>query len=202
MSRAILLEMIQPAKRAATYQDVIDAPENMVAEIIGGELFLQPRPAMPHAEAASVLGMLVGAPFRLGRGGPGGWWIQYEPELHLGPHVLVPDLAGWRRDAHPDLDLGGPYTAIAPDWACEVVSPSTQRKDRIRKLPIYAEHGVAHAWLLDPLLATLEVYRLRDGHYSLIATHEGAVTVRAEPFDAVELDLSELWLPDNAAPAR
>jgi Uma2 family endonuclease len=186
--------MVHPAKRLATYQDVIDAPENMVAELIDGELFLQPRPAAPHAEAASVLGMLIGTPFRLGRGGPGGWWIQDEPELHLDRHVLVPDLAGWRRDLHPDLDRTVAYYEIAPQWVCEVISPSTQRKDRIKKLPIYADHGVLHAWLVDPLLATLEVYRLREGLWSLIAAHEGAVVVRAEPFEAVELDLSELWV--------
>jgi Uma2 family endonuclease len=192
--RGTLVRMRGPAKRLATDQDVIDAPENSVAELIDDELFLEPRPAGPHIEAASVLGMLIGPPFRLGRGGPGGWWIQDEPELHLGRHVVVPDLAGWRRDLHPDLDRSVAHSAIAPQWVCEVMSPSTQRKDRIKKLPLYAAHGVLHAWLVDPLLATLEVYRLRDGHWSLIAAHEGAVTIRAEPFEAVELALGELWV--------
>ncbi|MCA9551866.1 MAG: Uma2 family endonuclease, partial [Myxococcales bacterium] len=152
--------MIRPARRSATYQDVLDAPEHMVAELIEGELYLQPRPAQPHAEAASVLAMLLGPPFRLGRGGPGGWRIQYEPELHLGAHVLVPDLAGWQVEAVPEVDLTKAFVEASPQWICEVLSPSTRRIDRIKKLPIYAEHGVAHAWLLDPLARTLEVYRL------------------------------------------
>lgn len=187
--------MIRPARRSATYQDVLDAPEHMVAELIEGELYLQPRPAQPHAEATSVLGMLLGPPFRLGRGGPGGWRIQDEPELHLGAHVLVPDLAGWRVEAVPEVDLTKAFVEAGPQWICEVLSPSTRRIDRIKKLPIYAEHGVAHAWLLDPLARTLEVYRLEGGRWSLVGGYEEDAVIRAEPFDAVELPLGELWLP-------
>ena len=192
--------MIRPARRSATYQDVLDAPEHMVAELMDGELYLQPRPAQPHAEAASVLAMLLGPPFRLGRGGPGGWRIQYEPELHLGAHVLVPDLAGWRVEVVPEVDLTKAFVETSPQWVCEVLSPSTQRIDRIRKLPIFAEHGVAHAWLLDPLARTLEVFRLEGGHWSLVGGYEEDEVVRAEPFDAVELPLRELWLPGATEP--
>lgn len=197
----MLEPMILPSKRGATYQDVIDAPEDMVAELIGGELFLQPRAAMRHAEAASVLGMMIGPPFRLGRGGPGGWWIQHEPELHIGEDVLVPDLAGWRRDLSPgfEVELQAAYATTPPQWVCEVLSPSTQGKDRIKKLPLYAAHGVSHAWLLDPLARSLEVFRLEHGRWSVLSTHAGAVSVRAEPFDAVEVDLGELWcVPEGA----
>ncbi len=186
--------MIRPARRPATYQDVIDAPENMVAELIDGALYLQPRPAKPHAEAASVLGMLIGPPFRLGRGGPGGWWIQDEPELHFGDDVLVPDLAGWRRTAMAEIDLQQAFYTEAPQWVCEVLSPSTAGKDRVKKLPKYGAAGVEHAWLVDPVQRTLEVFRFEGGRWSLILTHEGGGAVAAAPFDAVPIDLSELWI--------
>lgn len=184
-----------PAKAHATYEDVLRAPAHMVAELIGGDLFLQPRPALTHGEAASVLGMLLGPPFRLGRGGPGGWVLQFEPELHLGPEVLVPDLAGWRLEAHPELDLSLAFASVAPDWVCEVLSPSTQGMDRVRKLPLYGEHGVRYAWLVDPLAQTLEVYERRAGAWFVRAAHEGAATVRAEPFEAVAFELADLWGP-------
>ena len=175
----------------------------MVAELIRGQLFLQPRPANPHAEAASVLGMLIGPPFRLGRDGPGGWWIQDEPELHLGDDVLVPDLAGWRRDVVPDLELSAKYYTSVPQWVCEVLSPSTMGLDRIRKLPIYAASGVTHAWFIDPLTRTLEIFeRTEHGHMSLVFTldagEEDATALRVVPFDAVALDLTELWGGDDA----
>ena len=182
----------------ATYQDVLDAPENMVAELIDGELFLQPRPAQPHTEAASVLGGLLVAAFRLGVTGPGGWRIQYEPELHLGPQVLVPDLAGWRI-ADADVDLHAAYVECPPVFVCEVLSPSTRRLDRHRKLPIYARFGVAWAWLLDPIECTLEVFERRDDGWRPVAAHEGSGTVRVPPFDAIDLPLAELW-PSGGAP--
>jgi Uma2 family endonuclease len=190
--------VIRPARKDATYQDVIDAPEHMVAELIDGELYLQPRPAKPHAEAASVLGMLIGAPFRLGRGGPGGWWIQDEPELHLGGDVLVPDLAGWRRERMPEIDVQQAFYAEAPQWVCEVLSPSTMGVDRVKKLPKYGAAGVEHAWLVEPVARTLEVFRLEGGRWSLVFTHHGPGEVRAEPFEAVDLYLGELWLQPEA----
>jgi len=186
--------MVEPGPRQrATYQDVIDAPEHHVAQIVDGELFVHPRPAQPHAEVTSVLGMLIGTPFRLGRGGPGGWIIQYEPELHLGADVLVPDLAGWRRTDHPDHDLSAAYVSAAPTWVCEVLSPSTQRLDRVRKLPVYAEAEVAFAWIVHPTDKTLEVFMLERGRWTLAQTHEGEAVVEAPPFEAVALDLGELW---------
>jgi len=82
----------------ATYQDVLEAPEHLVAEIVNGILHTHPRPAMPHARAASVLLRRIGGPFDYDVGDPGGWWIVREPELHLGEEIVVPNLAGWRRE--------------------------------------------------------------------------------------------------------
>lgn len=185
--------MADPAKRRATYQDILDAPEHLVAEILDGDLSLMPRPAKPHAAAATALGEELGPPFKRGRGGPGGWILLFEPEIHLGADVLVPDLAGWRRERLPVLSNEEPYFTLAPDWACEVLSQATEAIDRGRKLRIYAREQVSHVWLVNPLARTLEVLR-RDGvEWRIRAVHAEDAKVRAEPFDAIELDLSILW---------
>jgi Uma2 family endonuclease len=181
-----------PAFRRATYEEVLSAPPNRVAELIHGVLHIQPRPGGPHARAATVLGEELGPPFNRGRGGPGGWILLDEPELHLGEHVVVPDLAGWRRERMPVIrDV--PFFTLAPDWVCEVLSKSTTKTDRAEKLPIYAEHGVPHAWLVDPLARTLDALRLENGRWSIIATHADDARVRIEPFDSIELELGALW---------
>lgn len=186
--------MARAAKGTATYGDLLKVPEHLVAEIVDGELFTSPRPALRHATASSALGALLGPAFMFGRGGPGGWWILDEPELHLGADVLVPDLGGWRRERMPEVPDEA-WCDIAPDWVCEVVSPSTGRLDRVRKMPKYAMHGVSHLWLVDPGVRTLEVYRLEQGRWSLVATHgdDDVSLIRAEPFDAIALDLRLLW---------
>jgi Uma2 family endonuclease len=181
-----------PKPKRATYQDVLDAPEHQVAEIVDGELFLSPRPAGPHTRVASLLGGDLMGPFDRGRGGPGGWIILDEPELHLGDDILVPDLAGWRRDRLPGIGNVA-YFTVTPDWICEVLSPSTRRLDRILKLPIYASAGVRNAWLIDPIDRSLEVFRLHEGKWIAIATHQERARVRIEPFEAIELDLSSWW---------
>jgi Uma2 family endonuclease len=184
--------MAAPKPRRATYQDILDAPEHEVAEIIDGELFLSPRPAPRHSVAASALGEELGPPFKRGRGGPGGWMILDEPELHLDPDVLVPDLGGWRLERMPAI-ADEPYFTVVPDWVAEVLSPSTERVDRTRKLAIYARAGVRHVWLVHPIHRSLEVLRLHEGSWLLVAVHRDDQRVRAEPFDAIELDLSILW---------
>lgn len=180
-----------PQEIEAAFQAV---PPEMVAEILDGELIVQPRPATPHAGATSALGEELGPPFKRGRGGPGGWIILDEPELHLGPKPdkVVPDLAGWRRERMPELPHAAAIT-LAPDWVCEALSDSTARHDRGRKSRIYAREGVGHLWLMDPIAQTLEVYRLLDGHWLQVDVFEDDAKVRAEPFDAIELDLSALW---------
>lgn len=182
------------AKRRATLADLEAVPDHLVAEIIDGTLYTSPRPAAIHARAASRIGISVGGPFDAGINGPGGWVILDEPELHLGPvpDVLVPDLAGWRRERLPRIpDVAA--IELAPDWICEVPSVSTAAIDRAQKMPIYARARVAHAWLLDPALQTLEVFRLDGETWRLLATHIADARVRAEPFEAVELDLARLW---------
>lgn len=178
--------------RPATYQDLLDLPDHVVGEILGGELHVTPRPAIRHANAGSVLGGGLNSAFHQGRGGPGGWWILDEPELHLAEDVVVPDLAGWRRERLPHLPDEA-YLMLAPDWVCEILSPSTERIDRLKKLRIYAREGVAHAWLVNPEARTLEVLGLDGGRWVLLATHGDEEVVRAEPFDAVEIELGRLW---------
>lgn len=184
--------MALPQKRRATYDDLLAVPDTLVAEIIDGELITSPRPAARHTRTSSRLGIHLGGPFDSGIGGPGGWVILDEPELHLGGDVIVPDLAGWRRERMPKI----PNTAafdLAPDWVCEVLSPSTEPVDRANKMPIYAREGILHAWLINPTGRTLEAYHLRDGAWTLLATYKGDVRARIEPFDAIEIDLSVLW---------
>lgn len=179
-------------KPRATYEDLLKVPDHKVAEIVDGELYVSPRPAAPHALATSVLGANLSVPFHQGRGGPGGWWIVDEPELHFGEDVLVPDLAGWRRERMPQFPKAAFFT-LAPDWLCEVLSPSTERLDRARKLGVYAREGVANVWLVNPDSRTLEVYRRSATNWVLLATQASDALVRAEPFDAIELDLLPLW---------
>ncbi|AFE03844.1 hypothetical protein COCOR_01060 [Corallococcus coralloides DSM 2259] len=179
-------------KKPATYADLEALPEHVVGEIVAGELYASPRPAARHASAAIRLSSeLVGA-FQRGRGGPGGWVFLGEQELHLQQDVLVPDIAGWRLERMPDVPESAAMS-LAPDWVCEVLSPSTRKLDREAKLPVYAREGVRHVWLMDPRTRTLEVFGLRDGRYEALLTHVGVAPVRAEPFDAVELDLEFIW---------
>ncbi|MBA3324809.1 MAG: Uma2 family endonuclease [Rhodobacteraceae bacterium] len=185
-----------PLKRSATYQDVLDAPENMIAEIIRGALHLQPRPASRHGRAASALGAKIGAPFDFDEGGPGGWWILDEPELHFGDDVLVPDIAGWRRERMPEFLIVAAFT-LAPDWVCEVLSPGTRRRDLTDKREIYREQGVGWLWFVDPEARTLEVFARSDAAWVLVAALGGEVDVRIAPFDAIVFPLSALWPPSE-----
>jgi hypothetical protein len=176
----------------ATYQDVLDAPPHKVAELVDGALHVHPRPALPHAFAGSSLGVELGGPFQKGRGGPGGWWIIYEPEVHLAADVLVPDVAGWRKERMPVFP-DAPWTDLAPDWVCEVLSPGTRRFDLTDKRRVYARSGVAHLWMIDPEARTFEAFALQDDAWVLVAALKEDDEVRVPPFDAISFPLSELW---------
>ena len=180
--------------RQATYQDVLDAPPNKVAEVVHGALYTHPRPAMRHAWASSGLGSKLVEPFNFGRGGPGGWWIVDEPELHLGDDIVVPDLAGWRHTRMPEFPDTA-YCEMAPDWVCEVLSPSTRSLDRGAKQSIYARENTAHLWFVDPDARKLEVFELREGRWLLLKALAGNAPVSLPPFDAITFALGDLWPP-------
>ncbi|HVY49285.1 MAG TPA: Uma2 family endonuclease [Minicystis sp.] len=181
-------------RRQALYAEYTAVPPHLRAEIVRGTLYVMPRPAPRHANASSAIGGELYGPFQRGRGGPGGWWILDEPELHLDVlEPVVPDLAGWRVERMPSLPDTAYFTLI-PDWVCEVLSKSTEALDRNEKLPLYAERGVRHVWLVDPIAKTLEVHTLGDaGRWREVRLHQGEGRVRAVPFDAIELDLAALW---------
>lgn len=186
--------MADPVRRRGTYDDVLRAPEFLLAEVADGEMHLRPRPAIDAARARTRLGVLLGTAFDLGRGGPGGWVLLDEPELHLGlrPDVVVPDLAGWRRARMPKLPSTAHLT-LAPDWVCEVISADSADFDRGTKQPVYAREGVGIAWFVDPARQLLEVVRLEVGSESAVATFRGNDVVCAEPFEAIEVELGALW---------
>jgi Uma2 family endonuclease len=187
-------------KRRATYQDVLDAPEHMIAEIINGELRLTTRPGGPATAVNSNAYGELFAPFGRGRGGPGGWILLFEPELHMGDEILVPDLAGWRRKRMKMVPDAAFFT-VAPDWVCEVLSKSTEKTDRAEKLAIYAKFGVKHAWLIHPRQRTLEALRLREGKWLTLGVYKDFDRAKIEPFDAIEFDLGALWT-DVPLPTR
>lgn len=184
--------MSTPADRYATYEDLCRVPGHLVAQIIHGQLITLPRPAPRHAMATSIMGGKLVPIYHEGRNGPGGWWILDEPELHLGLDILVPDLAGWRRERMPTLPDKA-YFDLVPDWVCEVLSLSTAQMDRVDKLAIYATHGVAHAWLLDPDVETLEVLALQEGHWYLERAYKSADEVCAPPFEELSFSLASFW---------
>ena len=182
-----------PVKPPATYEDLVALPSHLIGEIVDGELIAGPRPAMPHAFASSLLGAdLIGTFGRSGGDRPGGWAFLDEPELHLVGQVMVPDIAGWRRERMPQVPAVA-FLELAPDWVCEVHSPSTIALDRTRNTHHYARAGVGHLWFLDPGPQTLEVFRLEGGGWRLVASVAGNEKIRAEPFEALELDLTGVW---------
>jgi Uma2 family endonuclease len=196
--RRIEVTMAELAEHTATYEDLLAVPEHLVAEILFGRLVTRPRPAPRHSAAASALGSALGPPFQFGSGGPGGWIFMVEPELHLGPHVAVPDLAAWRRERLPALPENA-WIDVAPDWICEVLSPSTEHYDRGDKRTIYADAGVGHVWHVDPVLKMLEVFELRERKWLLFGVFHDDASVSAPPFTQPGFSLGLLWPFDAPA---
>jgi Uma2 family endonuclease len=185
--------MLKPRAPPATYSDIEALPSNLVGEILYGALHAHPRPSPRHGVAAGELQAELTNPFRRGRGGPGGWIFIVEPELHLGPHVVVPDVAGWRRERLTPFPATS-FIETAPNWLAEILSPSTQAIDRTDKLAIYAEFGVGHCWYVDPLAQTLEVLELTSGKWLLAAAFKNADLVAAAPFASHTFSLDVLWV--------
>ncbi|MFZ5481773.1 MAG: Uma2 family endonuclease [Myxococcota bacterium] len=179
------------ARRKATYEDLLKLPDHVVGEIVNGELVVSPRPAARHAKSATRMAASL-RDFD-GDEPPGGWWLLLEPELHFDEDVVVPDLAGWRRERMPEMPDVPAFT-LAPDWICEVLSPRNTRHDRIAKMEVYLREEVGHAWLVDPIAETLEVYRRHGGAWLQIGRHAGDAKVRAEPFEVEEIDIGRWWL--------
>ena len=190
--------MADASHKPATYADLEAVPRHLVAEILFGALVTHPRPVRRHGAAASVLGMAIGNPFQLKIGGPGGWIFLGEPELHFGPNVLVPDIGGWRIE-HVTEPADKAYFEVAPDWACEVISPSTEKYDKGAKRQIYALYGVQHLWFVDPRARTLEVFERCDRNWLLTHIFFDAEDVCAPPFSAITFSLGLLWPFDPPA---
>ena len=188
------MSAVHSPKPSPLYERLLALPEHLTGEIIGGELHTQPRPTGRHINAELGLGSILRLSFHKGQGGPGGWWIEAEPEIHFvrDTVVVVPDLAGWRRERMAAIPEDHRFE-VAPDWVCEILSPATAQKDRARKLPLYAERKVAHAWLVDPLARTLEAYALREEGWLLLATLKDDDPVSLPPFDAIRFSLADLW---------
>jgi Uma2 family endonuclease len=185
---------MQHAYKQALYEQLEALPEGLTGEILNGQLHTQPRPAGPHARTEVELAYDLVGSYGRGRGGPGGWWILVETEIHFitDREVAVPDLAGWRRERMPQIPEGHRFE-IVPDWICEILSPSTASKDREVKMPIYAHYGVAYAWLVDPKRRSLEAFALEESEWRLLATASGTETISVAPFDALPLDLGNRW---------
>ena len=188
-------QLADPSPPRATYTDIENAPPGTVAEIVDGALYLQAQPAPPHGDVQDGLIELLRPPFQRGRGGPGGWWVRSEPELHVPGtgDVLVPDLGGWRQERLPEFPATWRELKVMPDWVCEILSPSTRSLDLIRKRPAYGAAGIPWLWLIDPLARTLEVFRNRDGEWSVVGAYEGEADAAVPPFEAVPLSMQEVW---------
>lgn len=186
--------MAKAPRLKTLYEKLEELPEGLNGEILDGQLYTEPRPKPDHAVAASNLGAELIGPYSRGRNGPGGWWIIDEPEIHFvhKTEVVVPDLGGWRRERLPKLPRRGHF-ATPPDWLCEVLSPSTRSKDREIKMPLFARYGVQYVWLIDPKIYTVETYELRGAELVLTGTYGPTSSLTAAPFEAVRLQVAELW---------
>ncbi|WP_426735527.1 Uma2 family endonuclease [Myxococcus faecalis] len=176
----------------ATLADLEALPEGVVGEIIEGTLYVHAQPRAGHMDTLGGLFAALRGPFQQGRGGPGGWWIQVEPGIRLeGSPEFIPDVAGWRKDRVARIPTGS--WLVAPDWACEVLSPSTRAYDLRIKRPFYARIGIKHLWFIDLDARTLLVSELREGQWVEVGTYCDDDIVRVHPFEDLELRLDELW---------
>jgi Uma2 family endonuclease len=183
------MSLLKP--KSAIYADIEALPPNVVGEILFGSLVTHPRPARRHAAAASRMGGILNPPFGVGGGDLDDWLVLDEPELHLGPHVVVPDLAGWRKAKLAGGE--GAWFDEVPDWVCEILSPSTQQYDVGPKRRIYATFSVSHLWHIDPVGKSLEVFQHQQTSWLLTHTFVGYEEVSAPPFESIRFSLGLLW---------
>lgn len=191
--------MVPMGKVPLRGQDALDAvaavDDRLVAEVLAGELHTFPRPRARHAVTGTRLAAILGPAFDGGGPNSTDWVLLNEPELHLGdgPDIVVPDQAGWRRERMPKVPDVAAFT-LAPDWVCEVLSPSTERIDRGKKLAIYLRERVGHLWFVAPDTELLEVYTLDGDSYRLSGTWSQDDVVNAPPFESLDLPLTRLWI--------
>ena len=193
--------MPDAAPRLATYEDLLALPEDVRAEIFGGQVVTAPAPLPKHSKAQGAIRSFIGRPFDDddGHGGPGGWWIFVEVDIALGPHDIVrPDLAGWRRERLVEPGEQRPIT-VTPDWVCEILSPSTAARDRVQKRKLYAERGLRHYWIVDVDARTIEAFALETGRWVLAGCYDDECTAAIPPFEAVKLEVGRLFLPRTGA---
>ena len=157
------------------------------------ELVTRVRSTGKHILTASNIGAEYYGPYQKGRAGPGGWWILREPEVHLKLNevVVVPDLVGWRKSRMPHIPDTHKFT-VAPDWVCEILSPSTTCVDREIKKPLYAHYGVKFLWIIDPLAVILETFELHGADWQSTGMFKGDSIVCAAPFEEKSVNLTSL----------
>lgn len=176
------------------YSELTGLPASVTGEILNGQLYAHPRPGGRHVLVAANLGIEIGGPYHRGRGGPGGWWILQEPEVHLAldTEVVVPDLAGWRKSRLPQIPESHKFT-IVPDWVCEILSPSTASVDLEIKKPLYARYGVQYLWIISPADKHLEAFQLADGEWRRQGLFSVRDSVSVAPFQAIQIQIDELF---------
>jgi Uma2 family endonuclease len=186
-----------PRSEAELRAELDALPEHLKGEIVEGELFVQPRPRFRHARASAFLSHFVGGAYDFDEDGPGGWWIVGEPGIELpdAPEI-APDIAGWRRERMPKPPPPSEPIRLAPDWVCEVLSPSNRRWDVLKKFPFYARVSVPWLWVVDPSARTLEIRALRDGQWTQVSAHGDEDRVRLPPFEGVEIPLARMWIEE------
>lgn len=187
------------ARGKATIEDFYAIPEDQrFHELIGGEIVEKASPSGEHGDSQSGVIGAIKPPFqrRPGGGGPGGWWISTEVEVLLETgDVVRPDVLGWRRERCPERPAGFPIK-LRPDWVCEVISPQRAKDDTVKKLHLYHRIKLPHYWLVDNRDETLTVMRWSEAGYITVLSAERGETVRAEPFDAIELVVGTLFGDD------
>lgn len=182
------------AHKLATYDDLLALPEDTRAELLAGEIVVQPSASAKHQRIQSRLSHRIGGPFEMDDE-PGGWVFIPDVDVRFTPRDVVrPDHAGWRSSRLPDPDIERPIDVV-PDWVCEILSSSNSRYDRGYKADLYASHGVGHYWLIDPASRFLEVFALSSGRWTRLGYYDEHSTARIPPFDAIELPLSALFPP-------